>query len=139
MLYSATTRGFYLDADPAAPADAVKITQARHAALLEAEAQGQLIEPDAKGRPQIRARAVDPAAQRAALIAAIKAEAGRRIRAACPIERQLNLLREGQGDRIAELVDPLRQRSNQLEAQVAVASPAWLDAFDPTEDQHWQP
>lgn len=138
MLYSATTRGFYVDADPAAPADAVKITPARHEALLEAEAKGHLIEPDAKGRPQIRTRAVDIAARRELLIAAIKTEAGRRIRAACPIERQLNLLRAGRGNEIAELVDPLRVRSGALEAQVRAGSPTWLDGFDPTDDTHWQ-
>jgi hypothetical protein len=138
MLYSATTRGFYADGDRAAPADAVKVTPARHAALLEAEAQGHLIEPDAKGRPQIRTRAASVAKLRELLIAAIKVEAGRRIRAACPIERQINLLREGRGGEIAAMVDPLRARSNALEAQVAAAGMAWLDGFDPTQDAHWR-
>ncbi|MBK6801657.1 hypothetical protein [Novosphingobium sp.] len=138
MLYSATTRGFYVDGDQSAPSDAVKISATRHAALLDAEAQGHLIEPDAKGRPQIRTRAVDIAAQRALLITAIKAEAGRRIRAVCPVERQLNLMREGRGDEVAALVDPLRERSNALEARANAAGKAWLDEFDPTRDAHWQ-
>ncbi|GAB6177970.1 hypothetical protein JCM16814_28610 [Desulfobaculum senezii] len=58
MKYSSTTNGFYTTAlhGNNIPADAVKITDAEHRALLDAQARGKLIQPDANGRPV----AVDP-------------------------------------------------------------------------------
>lgn len=49
--YSAATRGFYDDAHPAIPADAVEIAAERHAALLDAQAQGAEIVPGPDGVP----------------------------------------------------------------------------------------
>ncbi|MFK4765479.1 tail fiber assembly protein [Desulfobaculum sp. SPO524] len=58
MKYSATTNAFYIPElhGNNIPADAVEITAAEHRALLEAQARGKLIQPDANGRPV----AVDP-------------------------------------------------------------------------------
>lgn len=58
MFYSKSTNSFY---DPAIhgdkiPSDAVEITAAEHAALLEAQSQGKRIQADASGYPV----AVDP-------------------------------------------------------------------------------
>lgn len=59
-LFSAQTSGFYLEGfHRDIPADAVQITQAEHAALLKAQSQGKIIQPDENGNPV----AVDPAPQ----------------------------------------------------------------------------
>lgn len=53
MFYSATTGGFYtpeIHGDNI-PSDAVEITEAEHAALLEGQSQGKLIGADENGRP----------------------------------------------------------------------------------------
>ncbi len=73
--YSKSTNGFYDDdISPALPGDAVAITAAEHAALLNAQAAGGTIGSDANGRPV----AVPPGllalqnGQRAALAAACR-------------------------------------------------------------------
>ena len=53
MFYSKSTGGFYtpeIHGDNI-PADAVEITEAEHAALLEGQSQGKLIVADESGRP----------------------------------------------------------------------------------------
>jgi hypothetical protein len=60
MFYSAQTAGFY---DPAIhgdniPTDAVQITAEQHAELIAGQSAGQIIAPDADGRPVL----VDPPA-----------------------------------------------------------------------------
>jgi hypothetical protein len=53
MFYSATTGGFYtaeIHGDNI-PGDAVEITEAEHAALLEGQSQGKLIVADESGHP----------------------------------------------------------------------------------------
>ena len=53
MFYSPTTGGFYareIHGDNI-PADAVEITEAEHAALIEGQSLGKLIVADASGRP----------------------------------------------------------------------------------------
>lgn len=58
MFYSKSTGGFYdvaIHGDNI-PADAVEITTEEHAALLEGQVQGKLIQADANGRPVL----VDP-------------------------------------------------------------------------------
>lgn len=50
--YSKTTRGFYDNGEhPSMPADAVEITEADHAALLDGESQGKRIVADVDGFP----------------------------------------------------------------------------------------
>lgn len=53
MLFSAQTKGFYLTElhGDAVPADAVEITEEEHAALLAAQAAGQMITAGTDGRP----------------------------------------------------------------------------------------
>lgn len=53
MFYSKSTNGFYDRAihGDSIPADAVEITAEEHAALLEGQSQGKLIQADAKGKP----------------------------------------------------------------------------------------
>lgn len=90
MFYSKTTGGFYSETihgsreieineamvsnpDCKIPVDAVEITEAEHAALLEAQSQGKRIEADTHGRPV----AVDPP------LDSIKAAKTAEINAAC--------------------------------------------------------
>ncbi|WP_051176915.1 tail fiber assembly protein [Halodesulfovibrio aestuarii] len=50
--YSASTHGFYRsDVHNTLPADAVTITQANHSALIAAQSQGKIIQPDENGYP----------------------------------------------------------------------------------------
>lgn len=68
MFYSKSTCGFY-DRDfhgDNIPADAVEITASEHAALLEGQSQGKLIQADAKGKPVL---ADPPAPTQAQIIA----------------------------------------------------------------------
>ena len=53
MFYSKTTGGFYASEihGDNIPADAVEITATEHAALIEGQSQGKLIQADAKGKP----------------------------------------------------------------------------------------
>lgn len=89
--YSPSTGGFYT-ADihgDAMPGDAVEITDAKHARLLEAQAAGGVIVPGPKG-PTARM----PSATRADLVSAarrrVKREARRRILAIASLEKQSN-------------------------------------------------
>lgn len=58
MFYSRSTGGFYTHGIHGAkiPADAVEITEDEHAALLDGQSHGKLIQADANGRPVL----VDP-------------------------------------------------------------------------------
>lgn len=81
MFYSKSTNGFYsreIHGD-AIPSDAVEITAAEHAALLEGQSQGKLIQADAKGKPVL---ADPPAPTDEELASAIRAERNAKI-AAC--------------------------------------------------------
>ena len=50
-LYSPTTGGFYLEGELHAPADALAVTEAEHAALFAAQATGKRIMPGPDGAP----------------------------------------------------------------------------------------
>jgi len=58
MFYAKSTNGFYAEAihGDSIPDDAVEITVEEHAALLEGQSQGKLIQADANSRPVL----VDP-------------------------------------------------------------------------------
>lgn len=75
MYYSPSTHGFYDSSIHASaiPADAVAITAAEHAALLQAQAQGMVIQTGEDGRPEAVERVLTLAEQTAARIAEIKA------------------------------------------------------------------
>lgn len=56
IYYSATSRGFYRDDVHASmPHDVVEVTDAEYASLLEGQSAGQVIVPDANGRPVLAA------------------------------------------------------------------------------------
>lgn len=152
IFWSAATGGFY---DPeihgaALPSDAVPISRARHAELLAARAQGDRIVAGRAGRPEVRKPRVPLEQLRRRAIAAVKAEARRRILAIASLERQANdnsaiamaalsgdhsmateaLLRRGQ-------IDFIRSASNRLEAVIATMPAANLPSFDAGADRHW--
>lgn len=130
---------FYLTRS-AAPDGAVSISAARHAALLEDQAEGRRIIADARGRPVIDRRSrPDAGAVRAQLRAAIRREARERIRAVSPEWRQMNDLREpteAGAVRFAR-IDAIRDASNAIEA-LAVSLPVTdLTAFPVANHTLW--
>jgi hypothetical protein len=108
---------FYLTRK-AAPADAIEISEKRHAQLVAALSAGRKVSADARGRPVIaRAAATSAAAVRAQLRTRIQREAARRIASVSPEWRQLNDLREPSeagAVRFAR-VDAIRAASNAIE------------------------
>lgn len=81
MKYAKSTGGFYDEAihGNSTPADAVEITSADHAALLQGQATGKRIVPDASGRPILADPPTPTLAEiKAAQWDAIKAERDRR-------------------------------------------------------------
>lgn len=78
MKFSPSTKGFYdfaIHGDKI-PGDAVEITHEEHAALLNGQSQGKLIQADAKGKPVL---ADPPAPTDDELAAAIRAERNAKI------------------------------------------------------------
>ena len=124
------------------PAGAIKITPARHAQLLDGQADGKVISIDHKGKPKLVEPATSAADRRAQLVAAVKREAARRIDAISPIWRQLNDLRAtgGAGQagkaRFAQ-IDAIRAAADLIEADIASAKAADLAEFPITENAHW--
>jgi hypothetical protein len=151
MFFSASTGGFY---DPAIhstlPADAVRISKARHAELLAARSAGKPIVADAKGRPVIKPVRLGLEQLRARAVTAIKGEARRRILAVASLERQANDNAEiaieafagaatdigGALDRRAR-INAIRAASNAIEAIVARIPASNLAAFDPSSHPLW--
>ena len=77
--YSATTKGFYVEGiHTELPQDAVPVSEAEHAALMQAQAQGQSIQPDAAGRP---VALPPPAPSQEALFTGLRAQRDSRIAA----------------------------------------------------------
>lgn len=147
--YSPSTGGFYDEAihGDAIPADAVKITAKRHAALLAAQAEGATIVAGAKG-PVAKVERMTAADWRAKRARELKAAARRRILAIATLEQQSNdnaelalaalqMNAEG-GCRIdfapalerRRKIDELRACCNQLERGLAVLSIEQLQNFD---------
>lgn len=123
-----------------APDDAVEITAARHAELLDAQADGRAIDADARGRP-VLVRRQRPAAEelRARLRAAIKRDAARRIDQIAPIWRQLNDARtpSAEGERRFAQVDAIRDASDAIEALLADVADRDLGAFPISDNPAW--
>lgn len=119
ILYSPSTNGFYLPGQSFfIPENVVEITEARHAQLMTAQAEGRAIAPNAEGRPVLVPLAPPSAAAvRARLQADIRREAGVRIRAISPEWRQLNDLREPseQGTLRFTRIDAIRAASDAIE------------------------
>lgn len=122
-----------------APEGAVAISGRRHAALVEALAEGRSVTPGRNGKPRAEARRVDSAQQRAQLVAAIKREAARRIGQVSPIWQQLNDIRapSAEGQRRLAQIDAIRAASNAIEGMLADVSPRDLGAFPVSSNPAW--
>ncbi|MFA6125074.1 hypothetical protein [Sphingomonas sp.] len=155
LFWSPSTGGFYHAEIHGAdmPEDAQRITATRHAALLEGQATGRQIVTGANGKPALTAMRTPTKAQVVErTIAAIKAQARRRILAIASLERQANdaaaiathLLSAGTDatelqaalDR-RRRIDAIRAASNALEAMISTWSLAALATFDASADAHW--
>jgi hypothetical protein len=161
VFFSPSRRGFYTAEihGEAIPADVQRITAARHADLLKAQAVGAEIVATPRG-PVARFPKETLAEMRAAASGAVKREARRRILAIAPYWRQLNdiraiahaALKQAQGgvvggqSEISEFcaalrrdveISTIRNLSNHLEARIANMSSAELAAFDAAADYHW--
>lgn len=151
MFFSPSSGGFY---DPAInrdiPADAVRISRARHAELLAARSAGKPVVADATGRPVVKLVRLNREELRDRAVAAIKAEARRRILAIASLERQANdnaavALEafagagtdiEGALDRRYR-IDAIRAASNAIEAVVARMPASNLTSLDPSTHPLW--
>jgi hypothetical protein len=142
MRYSPSTGGFY---DPAIhrdaiPSDAVAVTGSRYRALLRAQAGGREIAPGYTGRPCLkRCHRPSRAERDAAAIAAVKAEAARRIEAVAPLWRQTNALRSplGSTDPLFARLDAIRAASDAIEQTIAQLTDDALAGFDPAASTLW--
>lgn len=130
---------FYLT-ERSAPPGAVKISAARHAELLAAQAEGRTIVADARGRPALERRPQPRAGEvRAQLHRAIRREASRRIRQVSPDWRQLNDLREPSAAgaiRFAR-IDAIRAASDAIEDLADHLPAADLAGFPVTDHALW--
>jgi len=122
-----------------APKGAVAISGRRHAALVEALAEGRKVKLGFDGKPRAEARRVDAAAHRRQLVAAIKREAARRIDQVSPIWRQMNDTRapSAEGDRRFAQIDAIRDASNAIEAMLADVPARGLGAFPVSDNPAW--
>jgi hypothetical protein len=160
MFYSAATGGFY---DPAIhstlPDDAVIISKARHAELLDARSAGKRVAADGNGRPVIKLIRPNLEQLRASAVTAVKAEAGRRILAVASVERQSNdnallaewaILAAAPTEERARIsaayfdarvrrgrIDAIRAASNAIEEIVGRMPASNLTSFDPSSLPHW--
>ncbi|MCA1199139.1 hypothetical protein K9B35_14270 [Sphingomonas sp. R647] len=151
MFYSPATGGFYDPAiHPELPADAVRMSRARYAELIEARSAGKQIVADAKGRPVIKATRLSLEQLRDRAVNSIKGEARRRILDVASLERQANDSADiaieafagaatdigGALDRRAR-INAIRTASNAIEAIVARMPASNLAAFDPSSHPLW--
>jgi len=153
ILWSPSTHHFYHASlhGAAVPADAVAITPRRHRELLDGQTAGRAIMLGKSGKPELaRVRKPTSGQLLATDVAAIKAEARRRILAVASLERQINdnaLIAmpagkpatgelDGALDRRAK-IDAIRAASNLTEATIADWAPAALTAFDATAATWW--
>ena len=145
-LYSPGTRGFYrAGLSSFIPDDAQAVTEKRHTQLMAAQAEGATIVPCPKtGKPLLELPPRDAASLRAALVRAVKAEAGRRIRAVAPLWRQSNdaiAIALGEIDdvvmgRLAQLT-AIRAASGRIEDQIAMTAVAQLGQFPVETNPLW--
>lgn len=141
LFYSPSLRGFFSpDVHDPMPDDAVhRVTPARHRELMAAQEQGAVIEPGPKGGPVLRWPDRSAPARRERLVAAVKREARRQIRAVSPIWRQINDLRQPcpAGRRRFVEVDAIRAASEAIESEIARLPAGALDAFDVAQHSAW--
>lgn len=139
-LYSASANAFFDDAltypDGTIPADAVRVTPARHRELMAAQEAGISIVPsESTGRPVMAHAYPTLAERRALLIALARMEAHRRITAFAPIWKQLNDARaimpsDAAIERGAR-IDRMRNACDAVERRVAAMDGPALDAAQP--------
>ena len=148
LFYSATVGGFLDDrVHRDIPTDAVAVTADQHARLLSGQQQGRPIAANENGRPYNAAPERPSADQlRDRLLAAVKAEAARRILLVAPIWRQLNDTRDlplASGEQRAAIearlaaIDAIRRASGALEQRIASATARALAQIDITAASHW--
>jgi hypothetical protein len=147
--YSPSTGGFYTPEihGDVMPADVVQITARKHAALLEAQAQGAEIVDSDKG-PVAHLPKVTRADLVAVAVRRIKREARRRILAVASLERQSNdnarlalydrtdpEFRAASERRLR--IDAIRAASNAIEGDAADLDLAALKGFHPAHSSRW--
>lgn len=146
IFYSASARGFY-DSDihgaAAIPADAVEVTPARHAELLDAQASEAPVEivPSETGTPIMsRQRTLTDAERRAQLHAQLERETVRRIGAVADTQQQLLDTRIGGTDADARFaqIDAIRAARETIAPAIDGASSGELASLDLTSDTLWQ-
>jgi|TARA_R100000049_G_C1954122_1_gene105241 hypothetical protein len=123
----------------AVPESAVEVTPARHAELLDAQAQGEEIYAAKGGHPRARRRRQDAETMRASLLLQVKREAQRRIDLVSPQWRQLNDLRTPNEEGRARFhqIDAIRAASDKIESAVGAATEAAIRKFDPKTRPEW--
>ena len=149
IFYSAARSGFFhQDLHAELPADAVRVSPARHSALLAAQARGRRIVAGDDGRPVLAPVVVERLdVLRARKVAAVKREARRRILAIASMERQVNdlaLMITDPASADADLardrrrrIDTIRSASDAYEAAIGALTRDELVALDPSTDEYW--
>lgn len=101
------------------PTDAVDVSAQEHAALFPMGEPQREIEAGPDGKPRWKTASI--AEQRAAAIADVKREAGRRIEAILPLHKQINALRNftSETDTAFITIDEIRHASNLIELDIA--------------------
>lgn len=138
IFYSPQTGGFYdtaLEYPAGLPADCVEVPADRHAPLLAALNSGQRIEISRSGKLLV----IAPAPARSDLIAAIRAEAARRIGAIAPLWRQLNDTRAPTPQSAARFaaIDAVRAASTLIEQDLADTADKGLRGFPVADHPAW--
>lgn len=110
------TPAFYLRQSQA-PIGAIQISDARHAQLLEAQAEGKRIVVGKDGKPRIETPRKNAAARQAEIVTAIQREAADRIAQVSPLWQQLNDSRDlsPEGARRFTQIDAIRAASNDIQ------------------------
>lgn len=142
LFYSASAQGFFDDDIHAdLPADAVRITRARHTELLAAQASGATIAPADNGRPVILRSSTTLAYRRLAAVLRVKRHAAWLIDAFAPAWRQLNDMRAPSPAGAARfaLIDAIRAASDAIESEIIALTAAELDALSIPDHAAWPP
>lgn len=134
LFYSASVNGFFADdVHDTLPVDAIRITPARHRALLAGQAAGSTIGPGEAGHPVLtRPASLTLVERRARAVLQVKREAARRIDTVAPIWRQINDMREPSraGEARVAAITAIRNASSIREAEIATAAAARLSDID---------
>lgn len=137
--FSSSTGGFYHpQIHQKMPDDVQEISAAQHAALVTAQAERGPISVDRNGKP-VPARAPSATSRRALLLAAIRAEARRRIEAISPIWRQMNDMRTPTPASEARFaaIDAVRAASALIEQDLAETATTALGRFPIADHPLW--